>query len=249
MKLSRRIGREAFGFLFLNIPLLGMFWLAHSARTSPGGPWDPIINLGLFLAFAAPHSLLARDFGRRLLASIVGEARVRRAYEVVAGVTLGALVWWWRPLPGVLWHFGGAGYWLLNLVFVLGLAGMVYTARCFDMIEVLGLRNASAVPAGTPRLSVAGPYAYCRHPLYVGFFIALWATPAMTFGQLEFAVLCTAYLLIGSSLEERNLLADLGSEYELYCRNVPMWFPRLKPWRGSDGAVSPEGATPECDLG
>ena len=233
MGLGRKIGKAAFPFIFMNFPLLGMFWLAHSARTAQGSGWNHLINLGLFLVFAVPHSLLARDFGRRFLASLFGETRVRAAYVVVSGLTLGSLVIFWQPLPGVIWRVESVGYWLLNIVFIIGLAGMAYTARCFDMNEFLGLRPASSSPqAETPTLSVAGPYAYCRHPLYFGFFIALWATPTMTMGQMEFAVLSTAYLLIGSSLEERNLRADMGKAYDLYCRNVPMWIPRLKPWRG-----------------
>jgi methanethiol S-methyltransferase len=243
MGLRRKFLNTTFTFAFLNFPLLGMFWLAHFSRTTGGGRGDSIINLILFLLFAVPHSVLARDFGRRFLSSLVGERRVRMAYVVIAGVTLGAMVWLWRPLPAMIWHFESAGYWMINVFYALGLFGMFYTARFFDVLEFLGLRNLSGRrPAEPPSLSVAGPYAYCRHPLYFGFFIALWATPTMTLGQLEFAVLCSLYLLIGSSLEERNLRTELGQAYEVYCRNVPMWIPRFSPWRGPESTDSSEDA-------
>jgi protein-S-isoprenylcysteine O-methyltransferase Ste14 len=85
-------------------------------------------------------------------------------------------------------------------------------------------------------LSVEGPYAYCRHPMYLAMLAAFWVGPAMTFARLEFATLATLYLLVGLRLEERNLREELGPEYDLYCANVPMLVPRLTPWGLPRGA-------------
>lgn len=53
----------------------------------------------------------------------------------------------------------------------------------------------------------------------------------MTYARAEFTILGTIYFLTGTHLEERNLREELGEVYELYCQNVPMWIPRLKPWK------------------
>jgi len=69
-------------------------------------------------------------------------------------------------------------------------------------------------------------YRYVRHPLYVGFIIAFWATPHMTWGHLFFAAATTAFMLIAVRLEERDL-SRAHHEYEGYSAKVPMLIPRL----------------------
>jgi protein-S-isoprenylcysteine O-methyltransferase Ste14 len=83
---------------------------------------------------------------------------------------------------------------------------------------------------GTPVL-----YRYVRHPLYVGWFFAFWATPTMTYAHLLFAIATTAYILIAIQFEERDLIHEHGASYEDYRRKVPMLIPFTRvPPRASD---------------
>ncbi len=81
-------------------------------------------------------------------------------------------------------------------------------------------------PCRSPRFGTPGLYRHIRHPLYLGFFLALWATPTMSVAHLVFALLCSGYILAGTWFEERDL-RRVHPEYDAYARAVPRYFPRL----------------------
>ena len=90
------------------------------------------------------------------------------------------------------------------------------------------------------QLATSGPYAFTRNPLYFGsFLLGLGFTIAS--GRWFLAVLFAA-LFIGIYLPvmrvEASTLAQLfGSEFETYRRAVPLFFPRLTPYRHGDSEV------------
>ncbi len=224
-----------------DVPLLWMFVAIHFAWRGQGGLRNALWNAGAFVAWALLHSLLARDGARGVLSRGVGPDFVRIAYVVVAGLTLSGLLVAWRPVSGEVWSATGAVAWVLSALYVASLVALVLITGHFDYAEFLGLRRIADRVAGRPcrpaALSVEGPYAYCRHPMYLAMLAAFWVGPVMTFGRLEFAGLSTLYLLIGLRLEERNLRQELGPGYDLYRANVPMLIPRLTPWRVPEGSA------------
>jgi protein-S-isoprenylcysteine O-methyltransferase Ste14 len=96
--------------------------------------------------------------------------------------------------------------------------------------------HGTPAPIAPPkRLVVVGFYRYVRNPMYVGFLTG-WTGLWIVFGKgnpVAIAVAC--FVVLGVHLfvigyEEPTLRRMFGAEYEEYCRNVPRWIPRLRPW-------------------
>lgn len=66
-----------------------------------------------------------------------------------------------------------------------------------------------------------------RHPYYTAgiLFLLFWGD--MTLAHLIMKVVGIAYLLIGTRLEERKLVAEFGATYQRYQKTVPMLVPRF----------------------
>jgi steroid 5-alpha reductase family enzyme len=114
------------------------------------------------------------------------------------------------------------GGWLLALI----------STFLIDHFDLFGLRQvylfATGQPYSPPSFRTPALYRVVRHPLLLGFLIAFWAAPVMTWGHLLFAGMTTAYILIGIRLEEQDLRKAIGSDYEEYQEQVSM----ILPWVG-----------------
>jgi protein-S-isoprenylcysteine O-methyltransferase Ste14 len=96
------------------------------------------------------------------------------------------------------------------------------------------------------QLATSGPYAFTRNPLYFGsFLLGLGFTIAS--GRWLLALLFAA-LFIGIYMPvmrvEASTMAELfGGDFENYRRSVPLFFPRLTPYRqGNSAPVRFDGA-------
>jgi protein-S-isoprenylcysteine O-methyltransferase Ste14 len=209
------------------------------------GPFAPAlaIDLGLLALFAVQHSGMARPGFKRWLTRFVPQPMERPTYVLLSSVALLLLFWLWRPLGGVVWEVTGAPRVVLYSLFAAGWLTVLGTTFLINHFDLFGLRQAWLGFRGLPytplKFTTPGPYKLVRHPLYVGWLLAFWATPTMTTAHLVFALGTTAYILGAILLEERDLVAA-HPEYARYQQEVPMLVPRLNGLKREAGARLPD---------
>lgn len=139
--------------------------------------------------------------------------RVRLGYPLAV-----AVLWFSRPAPCSM--LAGA------LVGTLGLLIRAYAAGYLHKQEVL---------------TVTGPYAYTRNPLYLGSAVLAVGGAIATRSWVS-AFLLLLYFAVFYSMvmrrEEKELRLRHGAAFEEYARAVPLFFPRFPAARVSSGSVS-----------
>lgn len=220
-------------FLYV-IGFVGNLWVPKSIDSAPVGPLGQalVVNLGLLGIFAVQHSLMARPFFKRWLTRFVPESAERSTYVLASSLALVLLVAAWQPMGGTVWDVSGTAMTpVIYAVFGLGWLLVLASTFLIDHFDLFGLRQVwlqlRGRPYTAPEFKERWLYRYIRHPLYLGFFIALWATPTMTVAHLVFAVMCSAYIVVGTRLEERDL-RKAHPEYDRYAREVPRYLPALR---------------------
>ena len=228
------------GTFLYTIGFVGNFAVPKTIDSGLAGDWATALVVdGVLLAlFAVQHSVMARPAFKRHWTRIVSEPPERGTYVLVTNLLLMLMFWQWRPLPQPVWDLASPP--LRTLVWAAsGCGWLVVLVSTFliDHFELFGVRQAFLHFTGQPSRHVEFQtrvfYRLVRHPLMTGFLIAFWATPTMSVGHLFFAAMTTAYILLATRLEERDLLTFHGERYREYQRQVGMLMPRLNPWKST----------------
>ncbi len=130
--------------------------------------------------------------------------RVRLSYPLALLV-----LWFARPTPrSILW---GAP---------IGLLGLLIRARAAGYLHKQEV------------LTVTGPYAYTRNPLYLGSALLTLAAAFAAHSWISAVIVCSYFALVYSLVmrrEEVELRRQHGASFDEYARAVPLFFPRIVP--------------------
>ena len=191
-----------------------------------------VIDVALLALFGVQHSVMARPGFKRWWTRIVPPSAERSTYVLASSSCLLVLFALWRPITDDVWRVTAQPWRALLIATALaGWAMVLLSTFLIDHFDLFGLRQVFARLRGR-RLaehSFKTPFLYrlVRHPIYLGFLIAFWATPAMTLGHLVFAAVMTGYIFLAVRFEERDLIGVLGEQYRDYRRRVSMLIPGL----------------------
>ena len=165
----------------------------------------------------------------------------RLLFNVLSILLLIPLILWMQANPGPpIWLWQGALAWLMKGLTLSAVLGFLWSLKAYDNSVFLGItqwKNRHNTNTGTStntnttdpeQLHISTQHRFVRHPWYFFFLVIMW-TQDLHLTQVIVYGLITAYLFIGSRLEEQKLIVQFGEAYINYRKQVPGLFPL--PWR------------------
>lgn len=193
--------------------------------------WDGV----LAILFFVQHSGMIRRSFQTWLSFVIPRYYHSAIYSIVSGIVLIAMVLFWQTSPTILFRIHGPFQLVPRVISLLAIAGFIWGVRALGAFDPFGkLPIIFHLHGKQPQPSnciIKGPYLWVRHPLYFYMLVLIWSTHEVTLDRLLFSVLWTIWIILGTYLEERDLVTEFGDRYRQYQKTVPM----LIPWRGPVG--------------
>jgi len=234
-----------FGTFLYAIGFVGNILVPKSIDTEATVPLGEalLINTALLGLFALQHSVMARKGFKKWWTRYIPAEIERSTYVLFTNFALLLLFWQWQPLGGMIWNIQNPiVQYIMYGIFALGWLLVLVTTFVINHFDLFGLRQVWLQLVGKKYTNLGfvmpGPYKLIRHPLYLGFILAFWATPVMTVTHLVFALATTGYILVAIQLEEKDLVTIHGRDYANYRKRVPMILPLGKKQKSANQAYN-----------
>jgi len=188
----------------------------------------------LWIGWCAMHSLLidasVTGYISRHAAGLTPYYRL--LYNILSLITFIPLVLITTRAGGPI-VFVWQGYYQIIRIVLLIFAVLLFHggAGTYDLGYFLGINQLQTgeqhlLLADTDEFSEMGVFGITRHPWYLGSLLFLWSVlPRYRLPIFLAAGIMSLYLVVGSVLEERKIVAQFGESYLRYRQRVSMLFP------------------------
>jgi len=193
----------------------------------------------MWITWCAVHSLLISRTAHNVANTLIGRysGTYRASYILFSIVSLIPVLWYQFSLPQHLIFQPSLMFRLIQgALLIYGVLMFYLGAQVYDMRFFLGIsqwRNwLNKKETGQVPFHTDDVLTYVRHPWYSGGIALIWGFGSITDVYLLTRIILTGYLVIGTLLEDKRLKTELGEQYSVYIRKVPM----LLPWKGIVGS-------------
>lgn len=156
----------------------------------------------------------------------------RLFYNLFAIATLIPIIFYEKTIRTQLIFRWDGVYWIFQLLLVItALLLFISGALKYDMLHFAGIRqiqsgNSYSALSKTNDIDTSGILSLIRHPWYLAAILIVWAGSGEVYvSTLIVNSILTGYIVSGTVLEERKLIAEYGDKYLDYKKRVSMLLP------------------------
>ncbi|NWF89440.1 MAG: protein-S-isoprenylcysteine methyltransferase [Ignavibacteriaceae bacterium] len=196
-----------------------------------------LIICSLWIAYCAFHSFLISIKFTNIVSRVLKNyyAFYRLFYIIISLVLLIPLIQYSDSLSGKILVEYSSPWSAVRIVLMYGSLLLFFWAFFFDYdaLSFFGIRQImnfgkTSVVNASDTIKKKGLLGIIRHPMYLALIVYLW-TQTFQLKDILINTILTAYVIIGTYLEERKLVLEFGDAYVKYQHEVPMLIPFIKP--------------------
>jgi methanethiol S-methyltransferase len=194
------------------------------------GRWGIIIfDAFLSFLFFLQHSLVIRITIRNKIIKMIPEETFYAFYSILSGLNLILFVLFWQKSSYLVFAVSEPYLYLLRFLSIAAVLGLIWGVKSLSSFDPFGRRKILKHIGERKEVEGAfvsrGAYNVTRHPFYFFILLMIWSFPVLTIDRLLFAFLWTTWIIIGTILEERDLVEEIGNDYREYQKKVSMLIP------------------------
>ncbi|NNL43451.1 MAG: hypothetical protein HKO79_13255 [Desulfobacterales bacterium] len=156
----------------------------------------------------------------------------RLFYNLVALITIVPVILYSLSIKSpVLFRWQGYMIIFQIALFIIVVALFISGGLKYDLLQFLGIKQiqsgeSQVTLSQSVDIDTSGILSFTRHPWYLAAIIFVWIVHReISVSTLIVNIVLTIYLVIGTILEEKKLIIELGDQYRNYIERVSMLFP------------------------